>query len=114
MLWCHRGYVVFVTPLYPVWHILDIKEKISTGPVGLLDLCQGGLLGAGQQVRALEQGPPRRTGDNGLTCSLGLAGDERTKYLRRAGGVSVAAGTLGVLIYVGLIVLTVVAILSKP
>ena len=44
-------------------------------PVGLLDVGQAGLLGAGQCLWGLEQGPPRRAVGDGLAGGLGLAGD---------------------------------------
>jgi hypothetical protein len=38
---------------------------------------------------------------------LALTGEERTEYLKRAGGVSVAAGTIAAFFYVGIIILAV-------
>ena len=42
---------------------------------------------------------------------LGLTGDERVNYLRRAGGVSWAAGTLAGIIYAGMAVIAIAALL---
>ena len=40
---------------------------------------------------------------------LQLTGEERTQYLKRAGGVSVAAGTIAAVFYVGIVVLAVLS-----